>query len=387
MKILIYYRKSQINDSGGPSGYLFNLFGQYDGDKIEFLPESKYAKNSNTKNFFKKAPKFIYSVLRVIYHMKYLLSLKKGNNVDLDFNKYDIIHFHDCFSYYLIRKQLSNYKGKILLTNHTPTSPQVEMYDFYLSKFENKFLKFERKIINDACEFAYKNCDYVVYPTLTADESYYDDRKDYGEIIKKKKVLTLLTGIREKAVNISREEVRKKYNISNDDFVFCYVGRHAPVKGYETFKHLFKYFKDDQKVKFLIAGKEGPLFGFKDDKWIEVGRTKDSGSIINAADCFVLPNKETYFDIVLLEVLSIGKPLITSFVGGNKYFLNKSKGILLYKDFDELVKFAKMIRKESQESLKEMGKLNKGLYYNEFTREKFLENYLDLVKKVVNNEL
>lgn len=60
--------------------------------------------------------------------------------------------------------------------------------------------------------------------------------------------------------------------------------------------------------------------GLKDSRWKEVGWTNDSQSIIAASDVFVLPNRETYFDIIMLEVLSCGKIVIASRTGGNKYF-------------------------------------------------------------------
>lgn len=387
MKVLIYFNKKDVKDSGGPAGYLYNLLACYDGTEIDLLDASVGSSKTALKNFFKKAPPFLLYILKIIYHLKYLVSLKKGKKVNIDFSKYDVIHFHDCFSYYSVRKELKKFNGKIILTNHTPTTPQVEMFDLYLTKFERKYFLFERKIINNACDFAFRNCDYLIYPTVTSDESYYKDWKEYADIIRNKKIITLLTGVKPKSVLMDRDEFRKKYNIGKDDFVFCYVGRHVSVKGYDIFKTLYSVFKDDQRVKFLVAGSEGPLYGLKNDKWIEIGWTNDSGSVINACDCFVLPNKETYFDIVLLEVLSIGVPIITSFTGGNKYFVNKSDGIFLYKTLEELYALAQKITNIDRYKLKELGELNKELYWKEFNREKFLNDYLEVIRKVCQNEI
>ena len=60
--------------------------------------------------------------------------------------------------------------------------------------------------------------------------------------------------------------------------------------------------------------------GLKTDHWIEVGWTNDPHSLIAASDVFVLPNHETYFDLILLEVLSLGVPVVMSRTGGNKFF-------------------------------------------------------------------
>ena len=40
--------------------------------------------------------------------------------------------------------------------------------------------------------------------------------------------------------------------------------------------------------------------------------TNDPHSLINASDMFILPNKETYFDLIMLEVLSMGKIVLAT---------------------------------------------------------------------------
>ncbi len=46
--------------------------------------------------------------------------------------------------------------------------------------------------------------------------------------------------------------------------------------------------------------------------------------------------KETYFDLVMLEVLSLGKIIIASYTGGNKYFKSSfAKGVFTYSKLEE----------------------------------------------------
>ena len=109
MKVLIYFNKKDVKDSGGPAGYLYNLLACYDGNEIDLLDASEGNSKTALKNFFKKAPTFLLYILKIIYHLKYLVSLKKGKKVNIDFSKYDVIHFHDCFSYYSVRKELKKF--------------------------------------------------------------------------------------------------------------------------------------------------------------------------------------------------------------------------------------------------------------------------------------
>lgn len=78
---------------------------------------------------------------------------------------------------------------------------------------------------------------------------------------------------------------------------------------------------------------------------------------------FILPNRETYFDLVLLEVMSLGIPVLASYTGGNKYFekINDS-GIYFFKDMNEamkrIIEFSNMDRIE----LEKIGYKNKVIF-------------------------
>ena len=68
----------------------------------------------------------------------------------------------------------------------------------------------------------------------------------------------------------------------------------------------------------------------RDERWIEVGWTDEPHSLTNASDCLVVPNRQTYFDLVILEGLSLGIPIVTSMTGGNKYFKKEKCGGVFY---------------------------------------------------------
>lgn len=43
--------------------------------------------------------------------------------------------------------------------------------------------------------------------------------------------------------------------------------------------------------------------------------------LLQEVDVFVLPNRQTYYDLILLEVMRAGKPVLLTTTGGNKHFL------------------------------------------------------------------
>lgn len=45
----------------------------------------------------------------------------------------------------------------------------------------------------------------------------------------------------------------------------------------------------------------------------------NTNKLLKEVDVFILPNQKTYFDIIALEILRAGIPLVTTYTGGNKY--------------------------------------------------------------------
>ena len=125
------------------------------------------------------------------------------------------------------------------------------------------------------------------------------------------------------------------------------------------------------------------LLGLNHKRWVEVGWTNDPHSLIAASDVFVLPNKETYFDLVMLEVLSLGKVIVASNTGGNKYF-NKlnATGVLLYDTKDEAIKLINDIKQLSSYEKAKMEKANKKIFEDYFTMEIFSKQYMNIINNL-----
>ncbi|EID84148.1 Glycosyltransferase [Treponema sp. JC4] len=249
----------------------------------------------------------------------------------VNIDDYDLIHFHDTYSIYTLRKSLENYKGKIALTSHSPQPLHQEFIE-NSTKIERKLLRKTYSELYKIDEYAFNRADYIVFPTKYSDEPYINRWEGYREFKKTNqfKYRYFLTGTLKPQIRKSKLEIREKYNIPEDAFVLSFVGRHSAIKGYDDLiKYCEKFCSGNTYV--LVAGAQGNIVYPKNDHWVEIGWTNDPYSIMNAADVFVLPNKETYFDLVLLEVLSIGTIALVSNTGGNKYFdSDKYPGVVLY---------------------------------------------------------
>lgn len=389
--VLIFEPKNKLKSTGGPEGYLYNLNLGLEkiGDeniKIEFLDDINL-EPSKLKKIGNKLPRILRGILKIFNGLKLYknMSNDKLYQKNVDFNKYDYIHFHYTFDLYKNKSKLKEFNGKVILTSHSPKPYFLEyidkVYDLIKLKFVYKILsKFE-----NVDRYAFETTDYIFFPCEEAEEPYLNNWEFYRKFKKEnqQKYRYILTGITPKKALISKEEIRKKYNIPENAFVITYIGRHNIVKGFDSLKKIGeKLFNIDSNIYVLCAGKEEPLYGLKHKNWIEVGWTNDPYSIINAGDLFILPNKETYFDIVFLEVISLGKMILATNTGGNKYFSKYgTNAIKLYSNEDDAVNIILEIKKTGIDEEKIFKELL-SIFEKDYSSTIFAKNYIELIKRL-----
>ncbi|OWP83730.1 hypothetical protein BWK59_08915, partial [Flavobacterium davisii] len=346
-------------------------------------------KNILKKYFYKiinkEKRKKLKSLKKELNHFLSDSLLELNNNIDV--NQYEVIHFHTTFDLYRYKKYLDNFKGKIVLTSHSPKLPHQELVEDILKiedvKLKKEFLK-KSEIID---EFAFQKADYIIFPCEEAMEPYYKNWDKFGQIIKNKDVRFLLTATKKATSILSREEICKKFNIPINSFIISFSGRHNEVKGFDLLKdfgeNILTKYKD---VFFIISGKEEPISGLRHERWIEVGWTDDPHSIIANSDLYILPNKNTYFDLVLLEVISLNIPIMLSYTGGNKYFKKFSDTNPCFNFFEinensvnnmEYL-FSYIYQKRAKEDIN-----NNSLFNDYFQIENFSINYTKLIKEII----
>lgn len=391
-KVLIYIQEDSLSPKGGPLGYNYNLKIELERigcDDIKFLPARPKGKFEQFKQkLHKYVPKSIKKIIVGIQNAKairQLLSSRVSHKASVDISQFDRIHFHDTKSMYGVRDDLITYKGKVILTSHSPTLLSLEIYDM-LSEWEKKRYGSLYKQLELMDEYSFKRANYIIFPCEDSEEPYRNNWPLFPKIKEEKKECFryLLSGIQTVKCIKTREEILTHYNIPLDSIVISYVGRHNTIKGYDILKKMGeKILSIYPNVYFLIAGKEESIKKMENPRWIEVGWTNDPHSLISASDLFILPNRDTYFDLILLEVLSIGIPIVTSATGGNKYFVRfRQKGVFLYNTLDEAIMVIASLIKMSDNERKSLGDLNLRLFQEYFTNEIFARNYISLIKSL-----
>ncbi len=383
IKVLEYIPKNRIAPIGGQSGYLYNLFQGSKGIDIENVEVEMLPEVQNKKE--KKCPIVIKNFLKVFYNWVQIKKIYNGTNIELSYlNRFDIIHFHSTVDFYKCKKLLENYRGKTILTSHSPKPMHKEMYEDRYSTIERIVLgKAKEKHYRKFDRYAFDNADFIFFPCEYAEEPYYNNWDEYKEIKirNQKKYKYMLSGVVEKKPAVSAKQLKKKLGIENK-FILSYVGRHVGAKGYDLLKKYMNKILNNKNIVLVACGKEEPMKGLKNKNWIEIGWTKDADSYINMSDIFVLPNRETYFDLVLLEVMSIGKIVIASRTGGNKYFEKYDSGIFLYETEDEFIELVTKIKKMNEEERKIYGEKNRQIYREFYNEQEFYLRYISNIKQI-----
>lgn len=412
-RILIWDIPLQLKaNTGGPAGYLYNIKKYIDShpdiDNIKFASQIINAENSSVSyqpkvSGLKKAYRDLrlkkgirgifkifefFNYIRAFYHKEKDLPINIGI-----LNGFDIIHFHSTIHLINVRHLLNNYNGKLVITTHCPEPYSIEVLsmffkqDFIINFFKPIFLKKEIE--------GWKSCDYLVFPVPQAVEVYFKSKGLHRYYLKNEEKFKFCPSSITENVELKGVDIKTKYGIPTDSFIVSFVGRHNKVKGYDQLKIFAeKVLEKYKNVYFIIAGLETPLTRLEHPRWIELGVVDYVSDILEQADVFVLPNRETYFDLVALEVLRMGTPLLLSNTGGNKYFKTlpskEIQGLYFYEYGNmesQLEEFEKIYKLTPDRRFTIIRHSNITLFKNYFTSSKFLDRYVNIMEEIRGNNI
>lgn len=399
MKILIWSKGIELKNCGGPSGYLYNIYDyllKHPCDNIDFYPlENKYDILIHSKGSIKET---IHKLLKKCFGhpFHFILSLRNNyfrhtplsnNEIEL-IDQYDYVHIHYLSHYLQSFMGFNNGHTKFILTTHNP-EPLIDQIagenksEWFLKLFGFRDYFIKREIS------AYEAADYIMFPVEQSREPYMNRsnlyRRAFDFFEKKKKFFYVPTCLNTTDKIERNDHILDKYNIPEDSLKVCYVGRHSEIKGYDTIQKLAKLiWISNKNVYFIIGGKEGPIKGLRHPNWIELGWV-NTQSLLNEVDCFILPNKDTYFDLVLLEVIRQGTPTLLTKTGGNKWFENKTEGLFFY-DREDILAAKDIILNladyKKNGVLLRLMKLNMKFYKDTFDMKYYIKRYISNIKQL-----
>ena len=284
---------------------------------------------------------------------------------------------------YLNRKWLKKTNSQILLTPHSPEMAAIEIVtDVYKLNEKSLWAKLAISILVNREKLAFKLADSFVFPCPEARETYLSNSA-LNQILSTQNACSYaLTCSPEPNLNKRAQDIKAELNIPPGSKIICYAGRHNHIKGFDLLVHAAKeVLQKDKNTYILVLGSAGAIESLDHPRWIDVGWTNNPHDYMNAADIFVLPNRSTYFDLILLESLSLGNFIVASNTGGNKFFKKfDSNEFLLYEKQSDLASTLldalKLIKKSSNDCGVFKSKKNREIYESNFSIPKF-SKYFD----------
>ena len=331
---------------------------------------------------------FRYRSVNLTSKVKYPLPIPlsfRVKKVITEFNP-DIVHFHHPF---LLSFPAIMYGKKLgipkILTIHT----QYEQYAYYVSPVPER-------VTQEAIKMIISNLAYKTDCITTPSDSMKKIMENYGI---KNRIEVIPNAIHlisfKEDDELKRTEIKKKYNLKEDDKIILFVGRVASEKSIDTIIKALEIIKkrDNNKVKLLIVG-NGPAM----DELQQLTRTlkveKDvvfAGTVSNEeiqhyykmAYLFTITSTSESFGIVIIEALASGIPVLAVRAPGAADILTDDLDGLLVDD--DVEKFAdaleKIIREPELREKLSKGALKTSEKYNIDTiSERMLNLYREVIK-------
>lgn len=301
---------------------------------------------------------------------KYKYTKFKFIKIQTAFDKIDRIIRH------VINKYTKLYIGNTYISKLVKKEKNLDQYDAIIIENAPEYAlkvkkSYHNKLIlhlhNDHFHANTKNAQQI-FPLY---DEIYTISDTLGESVqtiqKSEKVKTLYNGIDINKFSYhadTREQIRQKYNIANNDLVFMYCGRIVPDKGvYELIRAFNKL--PGKGLKLLIVGGAGystdvetdyvrKIKQIRDERIIFTGFVpySDIQELYTAADVGVVPSVcQDAFNLTVVEFCANGIPLIISDRGAMKELVNDKCAIIAKynNDFeDNLYKCLKLMADNSQ---------------------------------------
>ena len=390
----IVFFSSGINiRAGGPSGYIANLKSAIQESEIKndivFITGVDICFRLKIIKFFSRVLGclIVLPKLRRQFRDKFMDCFKTRlfYNI-LDKYKFKTITTHIVDDTIFIRKYIESRRIKSILLqmSHSPQPPSQEIYEHLVACGDTnaeKIYEQQKKLEYDA----FSSADMYIFPSPESVECYDKPLKYFNQLTKTRQIKYVRTGCRPLQTEKTRDEMREFYNIKTP-FVITYIGRHNKIKGYDVLQNIAKeILKKRDDVTFLIGGRPGEIPALQHSRWIELGQINPA-EVLVASDLFILPNRQTYFDLILLEVLSAGIPVIASNTGGNKTVFSDTGVITLYNNEKDCVKKILKTLDSFSDKRSYVKKNIQKAWADNYSPKQFAKNYIYMIQEVCNDQ-
>lgn len=179
-----------------------------------------------------------------------------------------------------------------------------------------------------------------------------------------------------------------KHKSINNTINIIYPARINSVKRQiDVYNHLNGKISKDINILFVGIGPEFEKLKktiSNNHQFKVLGFREDILDLIQNSDYVLLFSKHEGLPITLIEATMCGTPIICNDVGGNCEIAYNNENAFVVNEWEELIETLNMLSTVEEETYKKMSKKSRQIYEENFTFEKFKENYLKLLKKISN---
>ncbi len=99
---------------------------------------------------------------------------------------------------------------------------------------------------------------------------------------------------------------------------YLYLGRRVAIKGFDLVLEAFqKAHEQDASLRLVVVGRGEKI---SVPGVIDIGYSNNPAAWLFSCDYLISANRQSYFDLSVMEALSLGTPLIINRTGGHCYF-------------------------------------------------------------------
>lgn len=193
-----------------------------------------------------------------------------------------------------------------------------------------------------------------------------------------------------------KKEIRSRYGISGDAFVYIFVGRVNRDKGInELLEAYYTLHKQKKTFLFILGGNEfeagvnSALYNksVADESVLYTGKVSDVEKYLAASDCYILPSYREGFGMSVIEAQAMGVPVIvTDIPGPTDGMLDGKTGLVVPKqDASALCGAMEKMYADSEMRLR-FGRSGHEFVKNNFAQSRFFEYLLQDRKRLLDME-
>lgn len=222
------------------------------------------------------------------------------------------IYFHDVFSFYFCLPFIRD-NQQITFQPHMPELPHEEMAS--IEGITSEDIAWIRNIT----ESTFRRADIIIFPNIGA-------KKVYSNLISNNQRVIYCASGGESPKNLT------PIPLNRDLIYFSFIGRRNRIKGFDLIKGAFeRAFNFNKSIRLIIIG--------HGEEWqhpgvIDLGPSSTPYNWIHSVDYVVNANRQSYFDLSIIESLSVGTPIIFNPTFGHSELLAyNSRGLIALQSY------------------------------------------------------